>query len=98
MYQDDQIRVAYAFRDGAHSFHAEDPRTGEIRIAHGVPEVAYQEVTRELTERAARTLGRRVEARPALPFADFFNWLRMNPIANLPGSSVHVEFAWEIRH
>ena len=98
MYQDEPIKVAYAFRDGSHSFRATDPRTGDIIVAHGVPEVAYEEVTRTLSERVAGKLGAFAQARPQLSFSDFWTWLQMNPIAAMPNAPCHVEFAWEIRH
>lgn len=97
MHQVEPIQVAYAFRDGAHLFQVDDPRVGEVAVAHGVPEVAYEEVTKALTERVAASLGRPAQARPALPFKDFWTWLQMNPIAAMPGAPCHVEFAWEIR-
>jgi hypothetical protein len=93
----DTVQVAYAFRNGAHSFQVEDPATGAIAVSHGVPEVAYEQVTRTLSERATGLSGRRVVAHPALPFDDFFNWLRQNPIASVAGAPVKVEFAWELR-
>ncbi|ACI99379.1 hypothetical protein [Rhodospirillum centenum] len=97
MAQSNPILVAYAFRNGAHSFRTDDPRTGEIAVAHGVPEIAYEQVTRTLTERVSGTLGHTAQARPALPFKEFWTWLQMNPIAAMPNAPCHVEFAWEIR-
>lgn len=97
MYQDEPIRVAYAFRDGAHSFRAADPRTGDVQVAHGVPEIAYEEVTRTLSERIAGRLGAYAQARPQLAFKEFWTWLQMNPIAAMPNTPCHVEFAWEVR-
>jgi len=101
MYQgmdhDEPIKVAYAFHDGAHSFRVADPRTGEIQVAHGVPEVAYEQVTRTLNDRVAAKLGVYVQARPQLAFKEFWTWLQMNPIAAMPNSPCHVEFAWEVR-
>jgi len=97
MMQDEPIKVAYAFRNGAHSFRAVDPRTGEIAISHGVPEVAYEEVTRTLTSRVAGTFGQYARVLPQLSFSDFWTWLQMNPIAAMPNAPCHVEFAWEIR-
>lgn len=97
MYQVEPIQVAYAFRDGAHLFQADDPRVGALAVSHGVPEVAYEQVTTTLSERVSRMTGRAVRARPALPFQDFWTWLQMNPIAAMPGAPCHVEFAWEIR-
>lgn len=91
------VRIAYAYRDGAHSFHADGEETGPLDVAHGVPEVAYAEVTRRLAHGASARQGRPVTARPALPFDDFFTWLRMTPIAAVAGAPVHVEFAWELR-
>lgn len=96
-HQRQTVQVAYAFRNGAHSFHIDGADTGSLDVAHGVPEVAYAEVTRALTRRASDKAGRPVTARPALPFADFFNWLRQNPIAAVQGAPVRVEFAWELR-
>lgn len=96
MIQDQSIHVAYAFQDGAHHFKAQDPRAGMIEVSHGVPEVAYEQVTQTLTQRLASALGREVHARPVLPFDDFFNWLRQNPIANVAGGPTRVEFTWKI--
>jgi hypothetical protein len=97
MVQVEPIQVAYAFRNGAHLFQAEDPRVGTVAVTHGIPEVAYEEVTRTLTERAAQSLGYPVQAQPALTFRDFWTWLQMNPIAAMPNAPCHVEFAWELR-
>jgi hypothetical protein len=97
MYQDEPIKVSYAFRDGAHSFHAADPRTGAVDIRHGVPEIAYEEVTRALSDRVAQRLGDEARARPQLAFKEFWTWLQMNPIAAMPNAPCHVEFAWEVR-
>ncbi|WP_155524633.1 hypothetical protein [Oleisolibacter albus] len=98
MYQDEPIKVAYAFRNGAHTFRAADPRLGEVAVTHGVPEVAYEEVTRTLSERVSRQFGAYAQARPQLSFRDFWTWLQMNPIAAMPNAPCRVEFTWDVRH
>ncbi|WP_165772222.1 hypothetical protein [Niveispirillum lacus] len=54
-------------------------------------------MTRTLSERVAGRLGAYAQARPQLAFKEFWTWLQMNPIAAMPNTPCHVEFAWEVR-
>lgn len=89
--------VLYRYVDGAHMFTSRDPTLKGLLVMHAHPEVAFNEVTKQINFLLKRR-GWKGDCRPVLPYSEFKTWLDQaigrprSRIQTIPAARIQLEF------